>query len=286
MKRYFFIMALFATLASTTGCAQNQKKDKKGKVSSETSLDVKEQRVIIETSMGNIVIKLYDGTPLHRDNFLKLAESGFYDELIFHRVINNFMIQGGDPESKNAEPNKMLGSGDPGYLIDAEIVYPKYFHKKGALAAARTNNPQKKSSGSQFYIVQGKVYTNEEVDMMEQSVINQKTQTIMRKYMEPHREVYMRLQQTGDSEGMKKLQEEVMKEASGELELIEAFKIPEEVRTAYTTIGGTPHLDDAYTVFGEVVEGLDVIDKIAAVETNGQDRPLQNVVMKMKVVTK
>ena len=279
MKRYFLVMAIFATFAVASGCAQTPSKGQQ----------TMEQKVLIETSMGNIVIKLYDDTPLHRDNFIKLVKSGFYNDLIFHRVINNFMIQGGDPDSKNAEPNQSLGQGGPGYQIDAEIIYPKHFHKKGALAAARTSdqiNPKRQSSGSQFYIVQGKVYTNEELNNMEQSIIMQKSQAITRKYMEPHRDEYMKLQQSGDTEGMKKLQEQIMQEASGELALIEAYKIPEEVRKAYSTVGGTPHLDDAYTVFGEVVEGLDVIDKIAAVKTNNQDRPLENIVMKMKVVSK
>ena len=279
MKRYFLVMTIIATLATTSGCAQTSTKEK----------PVKEQKVLIETSMGNIVIKLYDDTPLHRDNFIKLVKSGFYNDLIFHRVINSFMIQGGDPDSKNAEQGKSLGQGGPEYQIDAEIFYPKHFHKKGALAAARTSdqiNPERKSSGSQFYLVQGKVYTNEELDNMEKSIIMQKSQSIQGKYMQSHRDEYMRLQQSGDSEGMKRLQEQIMQEASGELALIEAYKIPEEVKKAYTTVGGTPHLDDAYTVFGEVIEGLDVIDKIAAVKTNNQDRPLENIVMKMKLVNK
>jgi cyclophilin family peptidyl-prolyl cis-trans isomerase len=273
MKHYFLIMTLLATFAATSGYAQK----------------LGEQKVLIETSMGNIVIKLYDDTPLHRDNFIKLVKSGFYDDLIFHRVIKDFMIQGGDPESKNAIQGKQLGQGDPGYQINAEIVYPKHFHKKGALAAARLGdqaNPEKKSSGSQFYIVQGKIYTNEELDQMEQSISLRQTQTITAKYMEPHREAYMKLRQSGDSEGLKKLNDQIMKEASDDLALLEAYKLPQEVRKAYTTIGGTPHLDDAYTVFGEVVEGFDVIDKIAKVQTNNQDRPLENIIMKIKIVNK
>lgn len=194
-------------------------------------------KVLIETTKGNITVVLYDDTPLHRDNFVKLVESGFYEDLLFHRVIKNFMIQGGDPQSKNAAPNARLGNGDPGYTIPAEIVYPKHFHKKGALAAARTGdnvNPKRESSGSQFYIVQGQTYTDMQLDQFEK-----------------------RMGKT--------------------------FTTKE--RDTYATIGGTPHLDNQYTVFGEVVEGLGVVDKIAAVETAPGDRPVEDVkIIKMTVV--
>lgn len=194
-------------------------------------------KVLIETTKGNITVVLYDDTPLHRDNFVKLVESGFYEDLLFHRVIKNFMIQGGDPQSKNAAPNARLGNGDPGYTIPAEIVYPKHFHKKGALAAARTGdnvNPKRESSGSQFYIVQGQKYTDMKLDQFEKA-------------------------------------------------LGKTFTNKE--RDAYVTVGGTPHLDNQYTVFGEVVEGLGVVDKIAAVETAPGDRPVEDVkIIKMTVV--
>ena len=194
-------------------------------------------KVLIETSMGNMTVMLYDDTPLHRDNFVKLAESGFYEGLLFHRVINNFMIQAGDPMSKNAAPNARLGNGGPGYTIPAEIVYPTHFHKKGALAAARTGdnvNPKRESSGSQFYIVQGQKYTDMKLDQFEKA-------------------------------------------------LGKTFTNKE--RDAYVTVGGTPHLDNQYTVFGEVVEGLGVVDKIAAVETAPGDRPVEDVkIIKMTVV--
>ena len=180
-------------------------------------------KVLIETSMGNMTVMLYDDTPLHRDNFVKLAESGFYEGMLFHRVINNFMIR--------------LGNGGPGYTIPAEIVYPTHFHKKGALAAARTGdnvNPKRESSGSQFYIVQGQKYTDMKLDQFEKA-------------------------------------------------LGKTFTNKE--RDAYVTVGGTPHLDNQYTVFGEVVEGLGVVDKIAAVETAPGDRPVEDVkIIKMTVV--
>ncbi len=191
--------------------------------------------VKITTDFGEIVLKLYNETPAHRDNFVKLVGEGFYDGTLFHRVINAFMIQGGDPSSKNAAAGQPLGSGGPDYTIQAEIV-PGLFHKKGALAAARLGdqaNPERRSSGSQFYIVQGRVWTPEELDQMEQ--------------------------QRG-----------------------QAFS-PEQ-RQAYTTIGGTPHLDAGYTVFGEVVQGLDVVDKIASVQTAPGDRPVQDVAMKIELL--
>ncbi|HYW94085.1 MAG TPA: peptidylprolyl isomerase [Bacteroidales bacterium] len=188
-----------------------------------------ETRVLIKTSYGNIVVKLYNDTPLHRDNFIKLVKDGYYDGLLFHRVIQNFMIQGGDPNSRNAARGEMLGMGGPGYTIPAEII-PGHFHKKGALAAARKGdavNPKKASSGSQFYIIQGQVLNEQQL-------------------------------QTYVSMGN------------------HAPFTPEEV-SAYTTIGGSPHLDGEYTVFGEVVEGLDVIDKIAAVAVDAYNRPVEDI---------
>lgn len=176
---------------------------------------------------------LYDDTPLHKENFIKLVNDNFYNDLLFHRVIKGFMVQGGDPESKNADPSKHLGMGDPGYTIPAEISM-NHIHKKGALAAARTQNPQKASSGSQFYIVQGNVYTDMQIDQLEKRL---------------------------------------------------NYKYTEKQRDDYTTIGGTPHLDNSYTVFGEVIEGLDVIDKIAAVKTGVGDRPLEDVkIIKMTII--
>ncbi len=191
-----------------------------------------EHQVKISTSYGDMIVKLYNETPLHRDNFLKLTKEKFFDSLLFHRVIKGFMIQGGDPQSKNASPSQMLGGGDNGYTIPAEFS-PKLYHKKGALAAARTENPEKKSSGCQFYIVQGKPLSDAELDMIQQR--NNITYTA-------------------------------------------------EQRNTYKTAGGTAFLDMNYTVFGEVVSGLDVLDKIAAVQTQPGDRPTQDVRMKITLV--
>lgn len=187
-----------------------------------------EMQVKIETSKGVLIVKLYNETPQHRDNFIKLVNEKYYDGLLFHRVINAFMIQGGDPESKNAKEGQMLGNGGPNYTIPAEFN-ANLFHKKGALAAARTGdqmNPEKRSSGSQFYIVQGQVFNDEQLSYL--------SSRMGATYSDTQKEIYK-------------------------------------------TIGGTPHLDGAYTVFGEVVSGLEIIDTIASVKTDGNNRPLEDI---------
>ena len=228
----YWIVALVNCLIVFSATAQKdstiKKKDRK-------------RDVLMETTMGDIVIRLSDSTPLHRDNFLKLVKVGYYDSVLFHRVIKDFMIQGGDPDSKRAAAGKPLGNGGPGYTVPAEFR-KTLFHKKGVIAAARTGdnmNPAKASSGSQFYIVQGKVFTDGALDSVERFRLNGR-------------------------------------------------KIPAEQREVYKTIGGIPHLDQGYTVYGELVKGLDVLDKIAAVQTSrGQDRdrPLQDVrIIKAKLI--
>jgi len=209
-------------------------------IAQDSTLRKKDRRrdVSLQTNYGDITVRLYDSTPLHRDNFLKLVKVGFYDSVLFHRVIKNFMIQSGDPDSKHAPAGQPLGNGGPSYRVPAEFR-ATLFHKKGVIAAARDDNPEKASSGAQFYIVQGKVFTNAGLDSMET----------------------FRLQ---------------------------GRKIPAAQREVYTTIGGTPHLDQNYTVFGEVVKGLDVVDKIASVETSkgmDRDRPIEDVrIIKAKLV--
>ncbi len=233
--------------------------------------------VLLETEFGNIKIKLYNKTPKHKANFLKLVNNKFYDDLLFHRVINGFMIQGGDPDSKNAAPNVMLGNGGPGYQIDAEFN-DSLFHKKGVIAAAREGdkiNPLKKSSGSQFYIVQGKKYTEKELDFSEK-------QLALNNYIIKHPEILTELtslDQSNYEEGVNALIEKLKNKKDFKINKIPNFK-----RKFYKEIGGTPFLDNSYTVFGEVVEGLDVIDKIASVKTRQGDRPVKDIKMKMSII--
>lgn len=247
--------------------------------------------VIISTIYGEMKVKLYNETPLHKANFIKLVSENFFDDLLFHRVIKDFMIQGGDPDSKNAKPEAELGNGGPGYNIPAEFV-PGLFHKKGVLAAARESdqiNPKKESSGSQFYIVQGKIFSNQELDMMEIKINqNIKNQIMGKILMLPDNE-YLRLKldsvkKLGSQEAMMKFIKELDPFAEKELEKQGRFKFTTEQRKIYSTIGGTPHLDGNYTVFGEVVEGFNVIDSIAKVKTGKSDRPIVDVKMKIRLV--
>lgn len=196
----------------------------------------KDRKVKVITPYGTMVIRLYDQTPKHRDNFIKLARGHFYDSTLFHRVIKGFMIQGGDPDSRHAQPGDTLGNGDVGYTIPPEFQLDLY-HRKGALGAARDDRPDKASSGCQFYIVQGKVFTDEQLDKLEKT-------------------------------------------------RLKGRKIPVDQRQVYKTAGGSPHLDQNYTVFGQVIKGMDVIDKIAALKTDPHDRPLEDVPMKIRVLRK
>lgn len=237
--------------------------------------------VKISTEYGDIKVRLYDKTPKHRDNFLKLVGEKFYDGLLFHRVINHFMIQGGDPTSRNAAPDVMLGEGDVGYQLDAEFV-PEYFHKKGVLAAAREGdnaNPERKSSGAQFYIVQGQVYTPERLESVVKSVNERRKVSLYEKMKDQYKDDFARLQEANDMRALNDLSEKLTRECDS-LFVNEELVLTELQKEAYTTVGGTPHLDGQYTVFGEVIEGLDVLDKIAAVKTNDFDRPVKDVVIK------
>ncbi len=226
----------FSISGNFTISLTSQKGENKKVIQEDIFINAPEKCLIeIETTMGRFVILLSDATPRHRDNFIKLAEEDFYDGLLFHRVIQGFMIQGGDPESRNASPGKGLGSGGPGYLIPAEFV-DSLVHIKGAVAAARTGdalNPEKKSSGSQFYIVQGGPVTNEKLNLLEAK---------------------------------------------------KNFRYSTKQRENYLKYGGAPDLDRDYTVFGMIVEGQDVIDKIAASRTDNRNRPMKDVIMKMKVI--
>jgi peptidyl-prolyl cis-trans isomerase B (cyclophilin B) len=244
--------------------------------------------VLIETSMGNIKIRLYDETPQHRDNFLKLVGQHYYDSLLFHRVIKGFMIQGGDPDSKGAPAGKQLGTGGPGYQIPAEIVYPQLFHKRGVLSAARTGdqmNPERKSSGSQFYIVWGNTYDSLQLAGMESQIKQQAMQTYFQELVGQHKEEILKLRSDNDQSGLSKLQTKLVGLTEDEFKKNPSKGgFTDEQKKAYETIGGTPHLDGQYTVFGEVIEGLDVVEKIQSVATDSNDRPSKDVWMKMSVV--
>lgn len=196
----------------------------------------KHSYVRIKTSKGECIVMLYNQTPKHKENFLKLTKEGFYNGTLFHRVINNFMIQGGDPDSKTATPGQPLGSGDLGYRVDAEFR-DSLFHKKGVLAAARDNNPEKASSASQFYLVDGKIFTDEELE---------KTR----------------------------------------ITRMSGRQIPDSHRVIYKTLGGTPHLDGNYTVYGEIVQGISMVDTIASVATSPTDRPIENIPMEVTILSK
>lgn len=231
---------LFLTLAIVSCNNSSKKTDKNTKEENTKEVEtvaVKKQekitKILVKTSMGDMELMLYNETPKHKENFIKLVKENFYNGLLFHRVIKDFMIQGGDPNSKNAEQGKILGDGDVGYKVDAEFN-KNLIHKKGALAAARDNNPEKKSSGCQFYIVQGKQFKDDDIALIQQR--NQMQYT-------------------------------------------------DEQKTIYKTIGGTPHLDNNYTVFGQVTKGLEIIDKIAVVEGNKYNRPLKDVkIIEMKII--
>ena len=228
MKNIKFFIILLSIIALSSCSSQKkieaEQKETAKSATTETKND-KMTQILIKTSMGDITIALYNETPLHRDNFIKLVKESYYDGVLFHRIIKGFMIQTGDPDSKTAKPGQRLGMGGPAERIPAEFV-PTLFHKRGAVAAARDNNPAKASSGSQFYIVDGDIFPQDKLDMI--------------------------AARTGKT-----------------------FS-PEQVR-AYTTIGGAPFLDGDYTVFGEVVSGMEVVDKIAAQEKDGNDRPLQDI---------
>ena len=270
MKQNFWIL-LIILACSAVACKSGQKKD--GNMEKETVLK-------IETSMGDIKVKLYNETPKHRDNFIKLAKDGTYNGTLFHRVIKDFMVQVGDPESKNAPKGKMLGSGDVGYTVPAEFVYPKYFHKKGALSAARQGdevNPKKESSGCQFYIVTGKVFNDSTLLNMEQQKNQNKVTEAFNALAQKHMKEIYKMRKANDQDGLYALQDTLFIQAEAEAAKQPDFHFTPEQIKAYTTVGGTPHLDGEYTVFGEVVEGMDIVDKIQQVKTDRSDRPEEDV---------
>lgn len=270
--RSVLLLLVTASLVLASGCAQSKK----------------EYVVTIKTRYGDMVAILYDETPKHKENFIKLAKEKFYDSLLFHRIISGFMIQGGDPDSKKAAPGQPLGRGGPGYTIDAEIN-PLFFHEKGALSAARMGdnvNPSKASSGSQFYIVQGSVIPKENIQdlKIDQGKFNSAfrqwlTNPANKSTIDTLNTIYM----SGDMAGYQQRIFALVPRIEKETGVLVTKALSQEKIDAYTSVGGAPHLDGEYTVFGKVIKGLDVIDEIAAVAKDGGDRPLEDVRMTVTV---
>lgn len=267
------ILIICLALTALTACSAGSKKQ------SSNMENEKRTRVKLETTLGNITVALYNETPKHRDNFIKLVKEGVYDSTLFHRVIKQFMIQAGDPESKNASDTAMLGNGDVGYTIPAEFN-PKFFHKKGVLAAARQGddvNPEKASSGCQFYIVTGRVFTEPQLLGMENKINEQREEAIFDSLAHRHMKEIYKMRKAGDNAGLLELQDSLEAQAREQADKEEKFRFTPEQVKAYSTVGGAPHLDGSYTVFGEVTEGMDVVEKIEIAKTNRADRPLTNI---------
>lgn len=241
-------------------------------------------RVKIQTMLGDIVVRLYDETPIHRDNFVKLAKEGYYDGTLFHRVIKDFMIQGGDPDSKGAPAGKMLGVGGPDYTLEAEIK-DGLFHKRGALAAARQGdqvNPERRSSGSQFYIVWGQVYNEGQLRQFSKQLKMQRMQDIFNQLAAARKAEIMQMRRERNRAGLQELQDQLAAEA--EKQAAGYTGLSEEQQRIYSTVGGTPHLDGQYTVFGEVEQGLDVVEMIQSSATGRGDRPVDDIEMRVSVI--
>ncbi|HOX82613.1 MAG TPA: peptidylprolyl isomerase [Chryseolinea sp.] len=269
MNRNCIASVVLICLVFLTSCAQSKK----------------DYVVTIKTKYGDMVAILYDETPKHKENFIKLAKEHYFDSLLFHRVMQGFMIQGGDPDSKKAQPGQHLGSGSPGYTIDAEFL-PQYFHEKGALSAARVpdqQNPSKASSGSQFYIVQGIVMTEDEL-RTDQVKLNQALgQFFQNPANRPAYDSIVAMYQANDMKGyqaiLMKIKPRVVKETGIKVDK----EISPERLKAYTTVGGAVHLDDEYTVFGKVIKGMEVIDKIAGQSVDQAHRPMEDIRMTVTV---
>lgn len=244
-------------------------------------------KIKLSTNKGDIILALYNETPLHRDNFIKIVEDGVLDSLLFHRVIESFMIQGGDTQSKNAQPGDTLGNGDLPYEIQAEIT-PELFHKKGVLAAARGGHPDRVSSSTQFYIVQGKIFNDSLLDAAE-TRINGWLAGYYLKHDSLYQDQIDSLYQALDEEDWQTFMkiDSRLNELAKDYTNFDPYRIPEAHREVYKTLGGTPHLDQNYTVFGEVISGIEVVDSIAAVPTSELDRPLKDVrILKASVLEK
>ena len=270
MKKAILLLTMVASCIMA--CTGNQQK--------KTHMEKDNATLVrLETTLGNITVKLYNETPGHRDNFIKLVKEGAYDSTLFHRVIRSFMVQAGDPESKHASDTATLGNGDVGYTLPAEFN-PTLFHKKGALAAARQGddvNPEKASSGCQFYIVTGKKFSQAQLINMENQINEARLDTSFNSLARKHMKEIFKMRKAGDNEGLLELQDSLEAQARAEVAKEPRFKFSKQQIDAYTTLGGAPHLDGNYTVYGEVVDGMDIVDKIESVKTNRADRPVTDV---------
>lgn len=277
MRYKFLAFLLMAATINSCGAGSSQN----AKAQDET-------KVLIKTNLGDITIKLYNETPQHRDNFIKLVQEHYYDSVLFHRVIRDFMVQAGDPDSKNAEKYAQLGTGGPGYTIPAEFVYPQYFHKRGALSAARQGdqvNPERNSSGSQFYIVTGKKYSKFQLQDLEEQLDKQQGQTIFNLLCGQNIDKIREIQASGDQDSLMRLQDELVAKTEQMLKEQGPFKFTKEQVEAYTSQGGTPFLDNQYTVFGEVVDGMKVVEKIESAGTDTYDRPRKDIsIITMEII--
>ncbi len=268
------ILLICLAFIALTACNAGSKRQTNHHMENEKRTLVK-----LETTMGNITVALYNETPKHRDNFIKLVKEGVYDSTLFHRVIKQFMIQAGDPDSKNASDTAMLGSGDVGYTIPAEFN-PKFFHKKGVLAAARQGddvNPEKASSGCQFYIVTGRKFTEPQLLGMENKINEQHEEALFDSLARQHMKEIYKMRKAGDNAGLLELQDTLEAQARELADKEEKFRFTPEQIKAYSTVGGAPHLDGSYTVFGEVTEGMEVVENIEIAKTNRTDRPVENI---------
>lgn len=272
MRKNIFII-LIAILIITESCAGQKSKG---------------TRIRFETTYGKITVLLYSETMKHHDNFVKLVNKGFYNGVLFHRVIADFMIQGGDPDSKKAKTGASLGSGDVGYTVPSEFIYPTYYHKRGALSAARegdNSNPLKASSGCQFYIVVGKVFTDQGLDSIENNKKQKLELKLFQEIVKSKDNEVKKYRMERNQSKLDELRDSILVIVHGIMEKNPSYKLTEKQRTDYKTIGGTPHLDGEYTVFGEVTDGIDIVEKISKVKTDSNDRPLDDIkVIKAEVL--
>lgn len=298
MARYHISLAtllLLPAIALASGAAMTQSRDNTAQTKLPLTVmtdSIKTQREIpagpvleMTTTAGPVRIKLYDDTPGHRDNFLKLVREGFYDNVLFHRVIKDFMVQTGDPNSKDAPAGAMLGAGDPGYTQTAEIKFPTHYHRRGALAAARTGdqvNPEKRSSGSQFYIVTGSKMSRRQVESILNRKLDAPREAEFMRMQKEHIDEIKALRLAHDNAGLDSLRDRLIKELD---ERIPPRTIDPAIVDDYMAVGGAPHLDGDYTVFGEVLDGMDVIEAIENTPTDRNDRPVDDIrILGIKVV--